>query len=193
MNLTQPFVLEHQRTEFQFVVQRTLESLLGSKEIKLINPKGNEPWIFTGRTDAKSEAPILWPPDEKSQLIGKDSDAGKNQGQEENGATEDEMVGRHHWLNGHEFRQTLEMVKDREAWFAGVHGVAKSWTWLSDWTTKTASQDKWGETEWPSRTGLQRERAIWRGERPNIVGNSQGREWEWRRIIIDGGVGIQRI
>ena len=192
MNLTQPFVLEHQRTEFQFVVQRTLESLLGSKEIKLINPKGNEPWIFTGKTDAKSEAPILWPPDEKSQLIGKDSDAGKNQGQEENGATEDEMVGRHHWLNGHEFRQTLEMVKDREAWFAGVHGVAKSWTWLSDWTTKTASQDKWGETEWPPRTGLQRERAIWR-ERPNIVGNSQGREWEWRRIIIDGGVGIQRI
>ena len=78
------------------MVQRTFESLLGSKEIKPINPKGNEPQIFTGRTDAKSEAPILWPPDEKSQLIGKDPDSGKNEGQEENGVTEDEMVGWHH-------------------------------------------------------------------------------------------------
>ena len=75
---------------------------LGYK-IKLVNPKGNEPWIFIGRTDA--EAPILWPPDAKSQLIGKDPDAGKDWRQEEKGATEDEMVGWHHWLNGHEFEK----------------------------------------------------------------------------------------
>ena len=77
------------------------------KEIKPVNPKGNQPWIFILRTDAEAEAPILWPPDEKSWLIGEDPDAGKDWGQEEKGATEDEMVGWHHQLNGHEFEQTL--------------------------------------------------------------------------------------
>ena len=91
---------------FQTVVlQKTLESPLESKEIKPVNPKGNQPWILIGRTDAEGEAPILWPPDVKSQLIGKDPDAWKNWRQEENGTTEDEMVGWHHWLNGHEFEQ----------------------------------------------------------------------------------------
>ena len=70
----------------------TLESSLGCKEIKLVNPKGYQPWIFTGRTDAEAEAPVLWPPDVKSWLIGKDPDAGKDWGQEEKGVTEDEMV-----------------------------------------------------------------------------------------------------
>ena len=87
------------------VLEKTLESLLDCKEIKLVNLKRNQPWIFTGRTDA--EAPILWPPDLKSLLIGKDPDAGKDWRQEEKGVTEDEMVGWHHWLNGHEFEQTL--------------------------------------------------------------------------------------
>ena len=82
-----------------------LENTLNSKEIKPVNPKGNHPWIFIGRTDA--EALILWPPDVKSRLMGKDPDAGKDWGQEEKGTTEDEMVGWHHWLNGHEFEQTL--------------------------------------------------------------------------------------
>ena len=81
------------------VLDKTLERPLDSKEIKPVNPKGNQPWIFTERTDA--EAPILWPPDTKSQLIGKDPDAGKNWRQEEKGTTEDEMVGWHHRLNGH--------------------------------------------------------------------------------------------
>ena len=81
-----------------------LESPLDYKEIKPINPKGNQPSMFIGRTDA--EAPILWPPDSKSCLIGKDSDAGKDWGQEEKGATEDEMFAGHHRLNGHEFEQT---------------------------------------------------------------------------------------
>ena len=72
-----------------------------SKEIQPVNPEGNQSWIFIGRTDA--EAPILWPPDAKSRLIGRDPDAGKDSGQEEKWTTEDEMVGWHHWLNGHEF------------------------------------------------------------------------------------------
>ena len=93
---------------FQIVVlEKTLESPLDCKEIKLVNPKGNQPWIFNGRTDAEAEASILWPPDVKSRLIGKDPEAGKDWGQEEKGVTEDEMVGWHHRLNGHEFEQTL--------------------------------------------------------------------------------------
>ena len=80
---------------------------LDSKGIKPVNPKGNQPWIFIGRTDAEAEAPILWPPDVKSRLIGRDPDARKDWGQEEKWMTEDEMVGQHHWLNGHEFQQTL--------------------------------------------------------------------------------------
>ena len=92
---------------FQVVVlEKTLESPLDCKEIKPVNPKGNQSWIFTGRTDAKAEALTLWPPDVKSQLTGKDPDAGKDWGKEEKGVTEDEMVGWHHWLNGHEFEQT---------------------------------------------------------------------------------------
>ena len=76
------------------------------KEIKPGNPKGNQPWIFIGRTDADDEAPVLWPPEAKSWLTGKDPDAGKDWGQEEKGMTEDEMVGWYHWLNGREFEQT---------------------------------------------------------------------------------------
>ena len=76
-------------------------------EIKSVNPKGNQPWIFIGRPDAEAEVPTLWPPNVKSWLIGKDPDAGKNWGQEEKGATVDETVEWHHWLNGHEFEQVL--------------------------------------------------------------------------------------
>ena len=91
---------------FQTVVlENILESPLNSKEIKLVNPEGNQFWIFIGRTDAETEAPIFWPIDMKSQLIGKVPDARKDWGQEK-GATEDEVVGRHHWLNEHEFEQT---------------------------------------------------------------------------------------
>ena len=87
------------------VLAETLESSLDWKEIKPVNPKGNQRWIFLGRTDA--EAPVLWPPNEKSQLIGKDPDAGKDWEQKEKGMTEVEVVGWHHWLNGREFEQTL--------------------------------------------------------------------------------------
>ena len=83
----------------------TPESPLDCKEIRPVNPKGNQSWILIGRTCAEAEVPILWPPDVKSQLIRKDPDAEKDWGQEEKGTTEDEMVGRPHWLNGHEFEQ----------------------------------------------------------------------------------------
>ena len=89
------------------VLEKTLESPLDFREIQLVHPKGNQSWIFTGRTDAEAATPILWPPDVKSWLIWKDPDAGKDWGQEEKGTTEDEMVWWHHRLNGHEFEQTL--------------------------------------------------------------------------------------
>ena len=87
------------------VLEKTLESPLDCKDIKPVNPKGNQSWIFIRRTDAGAEALILWPPDAKNWLIRKDPDAGKDWGQEEKGMTEDKMVGWHHCLNGHEFEQ----------------------------------------------------------------------------------------
>ena len=92
---------------FLNVLEKTLESLLDCKEVKPVALKGNQSWIFTGRTDVEAEAPILWPPDVMSWLIEKDPDAGKDQRQEERGASEDEMVRLHHQHNGHELQETL--------------------------------------------------------------------------------------
>ena len=89
-----------------WTVVKTLESPLDCKKIKPVKSKGNQPWMFIGRTNAETEAPILWPPDAKSWLVGKDPDAGKDWGQEKKGTTEDEMIGWHHGLDGHEFEQT---------------------------------------------------------------------------------------
>ena len=85
------------------VLEKTLESPLDCKEIQPVHPKGDQSWMFIGRTDAEAETPILWPPHVKSWLIEKDSDAGRDWGQEENGTAEDEMAGWHHWLDGHGF------------------------------------------------------------------------------------------
>jgi len=120
------------------VLEKTLERPWESKKIQPVNPKGNQSWIFIGKTDA--EAPILWPPDAKSWLIRKDLDAGKDWRQEVKGTVEDKMVGWHHWLDGMSLSKLWEMVKDRETWHAAVHGVTNSWMQMSDWTTKNMMQ-----------------------------------------------------
>ena len=100
------------------VLDKTLESPLKSKEIKPVNPKGDQSWIFIGRTDAEEEAPLFWPSEVKSWLIRKDPNAGKDWVEEEKGATEDEMVGLHHPLNGQELGHLWEILKDWAAWHA---------------------------------------------------------------------------
>ena len=118
------------------MLEKTLESPLDCKDIKLVNPKGNHSWIFIGRTDAEAEIPIFWPPDMKSLFIRKDPDAGKDWKQEEKGTTEDKMVGWHHWLNGHKFGWTPGVGDGQgglvcySPWGHKVHAVA-----LSNWTT----------------------------------------------------------
>ena len=116
-----------------------------AKEIKPVNPKGNQPWIFTGRTDAKPKTPILWPPDAKNWLIGQDPDAGKNWSQEEKGKTEDEMVGRHHWLHGHEFEQT-----------PGAGDGQGGLVCCSSWGLK--GLDRTGQMNWTEKKLKERER-----------------------------------
>ena len=128
------------------VLENTLESPLDCKEIQPVHPKGDKSWVFIGRTDVEAETPILWPPDVKRWLIWKDPDAGKDWGQEEKGTTEDEMVGWHHWLNGHEFGWTLG-VGDGQGGLVCCDKVAKSWTWLSDWTECLLWSNNWCKTE----------------------------------------------
>ena len=119
------------------VLEKTLESPLDCKEIQPVHPKGNQSWIFIGRTDAKAEVPILRPPDVKSRLTGKEPDAGKDWRKKEKEAVEDEMVGWHHQLNGYESEQTPGDGEGQGAWCAVVHGIAKIRAWLSYWTTTT--------------------------------------------------------
>ena len=114
------------------VMKETLESPLDSKEIQPVHPKGNQSWLFIGKTDGEAKAPVLWPPDVKNWLIGKDADAGKDWRQEEKGTTEDETVGWPHRLNGPEFEQAL-----------GVGDGQGNLTCCSPWGRK-----EWDTTEW---------------------------------------------
>ena len=114
------------------VLEKTLDSPLNWKEIKPVNPKGNQSWIFIGRTDVEAETPILWPPDAKSQLIRKDPDTQKDWGQAEKGTTEDEMAGWHHRLNGHEFEQAL-----------GIGDGQGSLGCYSPWGHKESNMTEW--------------------------------------------------
>ena len=117
------------------VLEKTLESPLDCKEIKSVNPKGNQFWIFIRRTDAEAETPILWPPDVKNWLIGKDPDAGKDWKQEEKGTTEDELVEWHHQLNGHEFEQAPG-VGDGQAslmLLVGLQSAGHDWATELSW------------------------------------------------------------
>ena len=117
------------------VLEKTLERSFDCKEIKLVNSKGNQSWIFIGMSDAEAETPILWLPDAKNWLIWIDPDAGKDWRQGEKGMTEVEMVGWHHWLNGHEFEQALGVSDRQGSLVAAVYGVAESdrTEWLN-WT-----------------------------------------------------------
>ena len=114
------------------VLEKTLESPLNYKEMKPVNPKGNQSWIFIGRTDAKAETLVLWPRDVKNRLIRKDSDAGKDWRQEEKGMTEDEMVEWHHQLDGHEFEQA-----------PGVGDGQGSLACCSSWGHKESDTTEW--------------------------------------------------
>jgi len=137
------------------VLQKTLVSPLDTKEIKPVQPKGNQSWIFIGRTDAEAETPILWPPD-VNWLSGKDPDAGKDRRQEEKGTPEDEMVGRHHQLDGHEFQQAPG-VGDGQASLVCCspwgHKESDTTEWLNwtDWTNKRRwylrCRRLWGQTD----------------------------------------------
>ena len=117
---------------FELWCWRTLESPLDCKEIQPVYSKGNQSWIFIGKTDAEAETPILWPPHAKSWLIWKDPDAGKDWGQEEKGTTEDEMAGWHHWLNGHGF-----------GWTPGVGDGQGGLAYCGSWGRKQSDTTEW--------------------------------------------------
>ena len=134
------------------VLEKTLESPLDCKEIQPVHPKGDQSWIFIGRTDADAETPILWPPDAKSWLIWKDPDAGKDLGQEEKGTTEDEMVGWHHCLNGHGL-----------GWTPGAGDGQGVLACCSSWGHKNSDTTEW--LNWTEHSGLYKPspgpRSVW--------------------------------
>ena len=130
------------------MLEKTLEGPLESKEINRVNPKGHQPWIFTGRTSAETEAPIIWPPDVKSRLTGKNPDSGKDRRQEEKGQ---QMVVWHHWLDGHEFEQTLGDTggqKSLACCSSWGHRVGRKLATEQQNATLPPLQEQWQERGW---------------------------------------------
>ena len=148
------------------MLERTLESPLDCKEIKPVHPKGNQPWLFIGSTHAEAEAPVFWPPDAKSQFIGKAPDARKDWGQKQKRVAEDEMVGWHHQLNGHEFEH-------RKAWHAAVHGITRSRTWPRGQTTTHS----WGQRFGKWQAGVRACYRRWASEQRLIPGRAPTAGW----------------
>ena len=145
---------------FWTVLEKTPESPLDCKEIQPVNPKGNQSWVFIGRTDAEAETPILWPPDAKNQLIGKDPDTRKDRRREKMTEYATDMNLSKFW----------ELVTDREAWRASVHGVPKNWTWLGDWTTTIMFLVKWRWRVWDAA-------GVWSFKWASATSRSQMHHW----------------
>ena len=158
---------EHQRTDASELWCWRLESPLNCKEIQPVHPKGDESWVFFGRTDVEAETPILWPPHVKSWLVGKDSDAGRDWGQEEKGMTEDEMAGWHHWLDGLEFEWTLG-VGD------GQGGLASCNSWGRK-ELDTTEQLNWTELKWLSSRGQ---------STLHYPSSTKPRNWSWELTCL---------
>ena len=165
------------------VLEKTLESPLDYKEIQPVHPKGDQSWVFIGRSDFEAETPKLWPPDTKSWLIGKDPDAGEDWGQEEKGMTEDEMVGWHHQLNGHGFGWTPGVGDGQGGLlrFMGSQRVRHDWATELNWIDVTTTESSWGPC-WSQRTcspcsatreaqSPQREEAFTQQQRPRATKN----------------------
>ena len=160
------------------VLEKTLESHLDSKKIQPVHPRGNQSWIFIGRTDAEAETPILWPPYVKNWLIWKDPDAGNDWKREKKGMTEDEMVGWHHWLNGHEFEQA-----------PGVGDGQEGLVYFSPWGCKESDMTEglnW--TELRSATRISSIQFSMLFPSPTLTPmsgmTSEGKEWKWQNCQI---------
>ena len=131
------------------MLEKTLESPLECKEIQPVHSKGDQPWLFFGRNDANAESPVFWPPHAKCWLIGKDSDAGRDWGQEEKGTTEDGMAGWHHWLDGHEFEWTPGDGDGQgglaccDSWGCKESDTTERLNWLTDWTLLSVEIFHW--------------------------------------------------
>ena len=153
-------------------LEKALESPLDSKEIKPVNPKGYQSWMFIRKTEARAEAPILWPPNVKSRLTGKDPDAGKDWSQEEKGVTEDEMVGCQHQLSWHEFEKTPGDGEGQGSLVCCSPWITKSQTGLSDWTTRIRKPRSQSHTQIRLQKGGKEPRG------PNVASSPDKKEKE---------------